>query len=309
MTLSVHHIALTAERPDETARLYRDGAGFRPLAVVADVGTDCRWLATPNGFLALQSGKPAGESAHDRQVCDPGITHFCVQSGDGEGLWRRLKEAGIAFNAPPVALGTGAIYAYGRDGEDNVVEVEGIGDVAADVPPWIAHVALVSADLDRLAGFYANLIGRPVHGGGTFANALFENITGLKDVEVSARWIMADNMIFELWRYHNPPTRRAPALGDGEPGYRHIGFSCDDLAATRECLHKLGIECADDESFGELPALAGRDPDGNRFVIIEVPPAHPLSLTRLADPNRVSDRNRALLARVSDQKRYDASRP
>lgn len=295
MTLSVHHIALNASEPERIVSLYADGARF---AQVAGEG-GARWIAAPNAFVAIYPARePPGEAARTRRVCDPGITHFCIQSGNGEALWDRLDAAGLAFNSAPVALGTGAIYAYGRDSECNVIEAEGVGDAPGGAAPWIAHVALATADLDRLGDFYARLIGRGPHRQGTFANALFEDITGLKDVRVSAKWIMADNMIVELWRYLNPPTVAAPPPRDSEPGYRHIGFSAVDLNAERERIRGAGIDLATGPTVGGLETLQGRDPDGNRFTIMQAAaPGHRLALASLSDPDRVTDRNRELLTR------------
>jgi catechol 2,3-dioxygenase-like lactoylglutathione lyase family enzyme len=290
MTLAIHHLAVNAHDASHLARLYGEGAGFRPVE-----GRD-RWIAAPNAFLGLQRGAGAiTDAQRGRRVCDPGITHFCIQSGDGEGLWRRMSKAGLAFNSRPVALGTGAIYAYGRDAECNVIETEGVGDAETSVPPWIAHVALCTPDLERLTDFYGKLIGRPAHHRGTYSNPLFEQITGLPDVEVSAAWIMTDNMILELWRYHNPPTLPAPPLDDGAPGYRHIGFVAENLTSECDRLEAAGVTLTEAE-FDGLQAAEGVDPEGNRFLILAEPgPDHPLSLSRLADPEAVTRRHRHLL--------------
>ena len=292
MTLAVHHIAQTVHDGARLAALYAKGAGFAVLAV----DDEAQWIAAPNAFIALHATSQAvGPRQASRRVCDPGITHLCIQSGDGEALWRQLDDAGLAFNAAPVALGTGAIYAYGRDPEFNVIEVEGVGDAPAGAPSWVAHVALATPDLDRLADFYARLIGRSVHHRGTFKNRLFEDITGLKEVEVSARWMMADNMIFEIWRYLNPPTLAAPPKRDDEPGYRHIGFAAADLDAERRRLAEAGVAVEDGPLIADLPTIGGVDPDGNRFVILETPPVHALALGGLSNPGIVADRNRHLL--------------
>lgn len=290
MTLAVHHIALAARDPAAITTILTGGAGFREIAP--------GWIAAPNGFVAIEAAsRQVDEATRDRRVCDPGITHFCVQSNDGLALWTRLDAAGLDFNAAPVALGTGAIYAYGRDAEHNVIEAEGIADGDAAAAPWIAHVALATADLERLADFYARLIGRAPHSGGTFRNKLFENITGLADVEIAAKWIMADNMIFEMWRYLNPPTLAARAPEAGAPGYSRIGFVCENLDAEAERLAAAAIANGPAPPIDGLRARAGADPDGNRFVILEAPPSdHRLSLAALDDPDIVTNRNRALLA-------------
>ena len=291
MTLAVHHVALNAVDCDAAARLYREGAGFRAV--------DCKgenWLAGPNGYLLVAAtAGPIGARERNRRVCDAGITHICIQSGSGRALWDHLAAAGMCFNDAPVALGTGAIYAYGADGENNITEVEGVADADPAVPPWIAHVALATPDIERLSAFYAALIGRPVHNHGRYANALFENITGLKDVDIRAAWIMADNLTFEMWQYVNPPTERAEPPEAAAPGWVHVGFAADDLDAEAARLDAAGIEVAPTR-FVDLKGLAGRDPDGNRFLVVARPPAdHALSFERLTAPSFVADRNRSLL--------------
>ena len=292
MTLSVHHIALNAHDPAAMAALYSQSMGL--IAVHADTTT--RWLAGPNGFVALiATDRPVGEVERQRRVCDAGITHFCIQKAEGNTLWSQMADAGIAFNAPPVGLGTGIVYAYGTDGEHNVIEIEGVPDADPRDPPWIGHVALASPDLPRLAGFYAQLIGRAPHNSGRFANALFENVTGLKDVDVSATWIMADNLTFEMWQYHNPATLPQCTREADAPGYAHIGFGCMNLDAERARIAASGIPLHD-TTIADHPALAGHDPDGNRFVVLEIPPSpHPLAYASLSAPDFVADRNRGLL--------------
>lgn len=289
MTLAIHHIAVAAHDPAAISEMLVEGAGFRAI--------EDGWLAAPNAFVAIEpTARPVGEAEQARQVCDPGITHFCVQSADGRALWARLDATGLDFNAPPVSLGTGALYAYGRDPEFNVIEAEGIGDGDPTAAPWIAHVALATADLERLSAFYGRLVGRAPHDQGTFRNKLFEDITGLPDVEVSAKWIMADNMIFEMWRYLNPPTIAASPPAPGAPGYLRIGFICADLDAEAGRLAAAGIGTGATAAIEGMRARAGADPDGNRFVILEAPPAdHRLSLAGLDNPDVVTDRNRKLL--------------
>ena len=289
MSLSIHHIAINAQVPAAIAALYAKAVGFSAV----EAPGPATWVAAQTGFIALH---PTDAPATAHPLCDPGIGHFCIQSGDGERMWERLTEAGIAFNARPTGLGTGVMYSYGRDGECNLIETEGVSNEAPETPPWMAHVALVSSDLDRLAEFYARLIGRAPHREGDFANPAFKQVTGYDDVRVSAKWIMADNMIFEMWRYHNPPTEGVRVAEADAPGYRHVGFSCGDLEAERARLSANGVALEDGETVGGMPSLAGTDPDGNRFVIVEANSGtHPLALSALAAPGRVSSRLQALL--------------
>jgi catechol 2,3-dioxygenase-like lactoylglutathione lyase family enzyme len=293
MTLSIHHIAINAQAPDEMAALYGEAVDFKRVATQGSV----RWLAGPNAFIALhQATRGLNTDTLTRSVADQGIGHFCIQSGDGPGTWRALSAAGIGFNAEMTSLGGDYLYAYGRDPEANLIEGEGMTVDAEPGSPWIAHVALVSADLERLADFYVRLIGRASHNGGRFKHPSFKAITGHDDVDVSAKWLMADNIIFEMWQYHEPLTRPAKPPLRGAPGYRHIGFCCDDLDAERARLARAGVNVAEVSGALGMPTLGTTDPDGNRIIIMQSPPAgSSLSLKCLPRPNIVADRHRDVL--------------
>jgi catechol 2,3-dioxygenase-like lactoylglutathione lyase family enzyme len=291
MTLAIHHIAINAADTAAIARTYEQSAGFKPVGSSAGA----QWIAAPTAYLALY---PADDviPPRDQRVCDQGIGHFCIQSGAGKTMWRALSDAGIRFNAEPAPLGTGVLYAYGWDPESNLVELECVPNESPETPPWLAHVAMVSADLDRLAKFYARLIGRDPHREGTFAHPSMPQISGLDDVKVSAKWIMADNLIFEMWHYHIPETLPAPAALEGARGYRHVGFCCTNLATEIARLADKGITVSDTDMMGNIPAVSGVDPDGNRVLILEAPrPGELLSLDDLSRPDMVSDRLRNLL--------------
>jgi catechol 2,3-dioxygenase-like lactoylglutathione lyase family enzyme len=293
MTLSIHHIAINASAPGEMAQLYERAVGFETV----DVPGPVRWLAGPNAFIALHQASRSLDAADlGRSVADQGIGHFCIQSGDGPAVWRALSAAGITFNAEMTSLGGDYLYAYGRDPEANLVEVEGMTVDAEPDPPWIAHVALVSANIERLADFYAKLIGRAPHNGGRFKSPAFKAITGLDNVDVSAKWLMADNIILEMWHYHHPETRPRAAPPIGAPGYRHVGLCCDDLEQERVRLSERGIVLGETRVLGELPALSGADPDGNAIILFQAPAAGAaLSLANLARPAIVADRHRNIL--------------
>jgi catechol 2,3-dioxygenase-like lactoylglutathione lyase family enzyme len=293
MTLSIHHIAINTAAPERLAALYGEAVGFLPV----DCPGSVQWIAAPNAFVAIHKAKlRTPDRAKNPTVSDQGIGHFCIQSGDGPATWAALAKAGVAFNAEMTSLGGDYLYAYGRDPEGNLIEVEGMMVDPEPGPPWIAHVALVSADLERLAGFYARLIGRTPHSGGTFASPAFKAITGLDDVKVSAKWLMADNLIFEMWQYQNPVTQPASPPADGALGYRHIGFCCADLATERDRIAATGIKLSETSGPDGTQSLSGSDPDGNRFVIAQqLPSGDPLSLSGLARPSIIGDRHRAVL--------------
>jgi catechol 2,3-dioxygenase-like lactoylglutathione lyase family enzyme len=294
MTLSIHHIAINAQSPEDLSALYAQAVGFERVATVGPV----RWLAGPNAFVALhQASRPLGVDDLNRSVADQGIGHFCIQSGDGPATWQALGTAGISFNAEMTSLGGDYLYAYGRDPEANLIEVEGMTIGAPPGSPWIAHVALVSADIERLAEFYTRLIGRAPHNKGRYKNPTFKVITGHDDVDVSAKWLMAENIIFEMWQYHNPQTRPAAPPPRGAPGYRHVGFCCTDLDGEVARISRLGISLNETDATYGPRTLSGTDPDGNAFILFQAPPeGDPLALAGLPRPDIVADRHRDILS-------------
>jgi catechol 2,3-dioxygenase-like lactoylglutathione lyase family enzyme len=294
MTLSIHHIAINAQSPEDLSALYAQAVGFEVVETPGPV----RWLAGPNAFVALhQASRPLDADNLKRSVADQGIGHFCIQSGDGPATWQALSTAGISFNAEMTSLGGDYLYAYGRDPEANLIEVEGMIISAPAGSPWIAHVALVSADIERLSAFYTRFIGRAPHNGGRFKNPAFKAITGHDDADVSAKWLMADNIIFEMWQYHNPPTHPVDPPARGTPGYRHIGFCCADLDVEVARISGLGITLNQTDASDGARMRSGADPDGNAFILFQgLPEGDPLSLAALPRPDIVADQHRDILS-------------
>ncbi|MEM8695449.1 MAG: VOC family protein [Pseudomonadota bacterium] len=288
MTLKLHHVAINAPNPQETAAFYAKAIDVDRLPDPG--GDDGLWLAGANFYVALYQAADGAAPNRTRQVCDPGIGHFCVQSGDGNTLWQRLTDVGMRFNDTPVALGTGAIYAYGRDRDATLVEVEGVPNAEPQTPIWFAHVAIVTPDIAGLSDFYARLIGRDPHRTGRFDNPLFSNVTGMPDIDVSAAWIQTPSIQLEMWQYHHPPTGPAAAPEEGTVGYRQVGFCCEDIAAERAQLVNAGIAVEEGAPIAGYPTLWTRDPDGNRVAIAEIPAGTALALDRLSDPDIVPRR-------------------
>jgi len=96
---------------------------------------------------------------------------------------------------PPIDLnGAGVRYAYARDADDIMFEVEQVDAPRFDGPIWLAHVALVSHDIDRLVDFYRDLLGvEPYRRANTIKGSRFDEVTGLDDVRVRAAWFNTVN--------------------------------------------------------------------------------------------------------------------
>ena len=56
-------------------------------------------------------------------VSDHGLSHFCIEVADIDGMYERLRTAGVAFHCPPLNFFGRAKATYGRDPDGNVFEL------------------------------------------------------------------------------------------------------------------------------------------------------------------------------------------
>jgi glyoxylase I family protein len=141
MIHGIHHVAIATRDVERMLAFYRDLLGF-------DVVVDYTWergSETADAITALRDssarqiimrkGNAYFELFHftspepsvvdpNRRVCDPGITHVCLDVTDLDEEYERLTRAGMTFHTPPVHAGAGIRTTYGRDPEGNVVELQ-----------------------------------------------------------------------------------------------------------------------------------------------------------------------------------------
>jgi len=265
MAVRIHHVGLesAAGVPGLTA-----AAGLRPVEGL-DLGDgSAELLAGPNLFVERRAVASAELSA-PRAVNAPGIAHLCLQARDGDGARAALEATGTDFLSEPVALGTGFLYAYARDAEGRLLELESAPFLPAEPPAWFGHLAYVSRDAGRLAGFYGALVGAPVAAGGRFRdNPLLDRVAALPGVDVEVWWVRSEPIGLEFWKY------RAPEAGSGGRGigrYTHLGVETDDLEAALVRAEREG-GTRDGGITAGTDGRAGwaRDPDGNRIRLIEL---------------------------------------
>lgn len=274
MITGVHAVGLRVSDVERTA----DALG-RAIALKR-LDAPGAWLARgPNVHLELSA---AWSDAPPRAVHDAGITHLCLQGREITALRTALEAGDARFLSEPVDLGTGFLYAYGRDRDGLLLETEGAPFAPVEPASWFGHIALVTPDLKRLSGFYAALTGLPqARAARLRGDAKYDAVTGLPDVDVRATWVPGLNLSLEFWRYLNPATEWSP-LVEGAPAYTHVTFESDAVAADFERALALGATPETPPSAvasGERAVV--RDPDGNE-----------VRLVRWADP---ALSNRALL--------------
>lgn len=142
----------------------------------------------------------------------------------------------------------------------------------------VHHVAIATADLERLQAFYCNLLGMSVLTTGEWCDSpVNDDIVGLPGSAARFVLLAAGNLALEIFQYSSPPS----GVGDPErpvnkAGITHIGFAVTDLDAEYARLKGSGVRFhnppAPTRNPAEAPirAVYGRDPDGNVFELIEM---------------------------------------
>ncbi len=230
--------------------------------------TGSAWAHGPNGWIEYVGVD--GPASARRGINEAGVTHAAVQTPRIEDVVARLDAAGIDRHADPVALGTGFLYLYVRDGEELVTEVEGAPHAPADAGAWLAHGAIATADIDRLRAAYQALTGADrAHTTRVGNRAVVDELTALSDVDVTGTWVPTPTVPVEIWQYHHPPTGPTPRVEFETPGSGHLAFETDDLDADLGRVAEAGFEVRDDPvGTGGVQVARLVDPDGNWVELV-----------------------------------------
>ncbi len=295
----IHHIGLVVTDLAAAQTFYRDTTGLAPsadaallpalgIAPEAAPTPQLGALAGPNAYLALQQfDPPVPGPLGGMPVAGPGVTHICFQCPMGRDLYGRMRKAQaqpVSRGDAPVDLGGyGVHYAYLRDPDELMFEIEQIDDPKFSGDLWLAHVALVSPDIERLEAFYEKLLGvGPYNRNPMLRGSRADRVTGIDQVQIQATWFNAGNMVLELWQYLKPatPAPAAPAAY-AQTGYNKFVFEVESLDTQLRRLESLGIALEGaPQATAAGPCAFGRDPDGNLFALLELPADSPLSLNR-----------------------------
>ncbi|HEY8351680.1 MAG TPA: nuclear transport factor 2 family protein [Sphingomonadales bacterium] len=138
----------------------------------------------------------------------------------------------------------------------------------------VHHVALSTANLDRLVAFYRDVLGFELATeeiSWPKGSTMIDEIVGLKDSAARQVMLRAGNAYIEIFEYSSPAARDAEPLRACDRGYTHICFDVTNIDEVFERMKKAGVtfHCPPPE-FDGLRATYGRDPDGNIIEIQEV---------------------------------------
>jgi catechol 2,3-dioxygenase-like lactoylglutathione lyase family enzyme len=138
----------------------------------------------------------------------------------------------------------------------------------------VHHVAISTPDLDRLLGFYRDLLGfeevmQTEWGTGT---EQIDRVLGLENSAARQAMLKGGNLCIELFEFHSPgPRPMDPARPVCDHGHTHLCLDVTEIDEVYDRLVAAGIQFhCPPQDFGSIRATYGRDPDGNVFEIQEL---------------------------------------
>jgi catechol 2,3-dioxygenase-like lactoylglutathione lyase family enzyme len=253
-------------------------------------------LRAPNMLIELLEFKEnKGLATSKMPIEGPGMTHTCYQTPAAKSGYDRFKAAGadvLTIGDTAIDLGGyGVTYAYAHDPDGNMLEMEQLDPPVLDhmgvnqspvlkyAEMWVTQVCLVSSDIDRLLGFYAELLGiAPSRRVEVKNNKKAAAIGGASSVHILGAWFQLDThaKVLELWQYLEPKTPAPRELRSPiSLGYSYV-LEVDDINREYQRLRSIsGVSfMSEPVVFDDFIGAYARDIDGNV-----------LCLRQLTDPN------------------------
>src|SRR5262249_18301029 len=105
------------------------------------------------------------------------------------------------------------------------------------------HIAINTANLQRLVDFYAKVIGfEIVHEGAWENSPVLDAVIGLKGSASKIALLRAGNCYLELFEYISPQPRDTAPLRPCDRGYTHLCLDMTDIEQEYERLTAAGMK-------------------------------------------------------------------
>lgn len=300
--LGVNHIGLSVRDLDTTLAFYQQATGFElvrrekvsqnenadRLFGRDNVAYEVAVLKAPNMLLELTEFEHNQNARIGRMPAKgPGMTHTCFQSPASDPGWDKFIRAGasaLTWGGEPVDLGGyGVTYGYAYDPEGNMMELEQLdGAILArsgydatwkeqGYEMWMSQVALATPDIDRLMGYYQDVLGfKPYRIVELSDNPRADKIVGYEKMHVLGGWFRMDasSKVIEFWQYKNPVTPKPGSNRDvTAPGYS-FSLEVGDIEKEYERLTAIGVSFVGRPvKLGDFWQAYAHDPDGNVFSL------------------------------------------
>ena len=171
----------------------------------------------------------------------------------------------------PVDIGGyGVTYAYGRDPDGTMIEMEQLDRPHRADPAWITHIGITTPDIDRAVAFYTNVVGYDPHRRITTGpNPRLDAIGDLDGGVIRGSWFAMRNFELEIWQYLTPATPQptGPRMLN-TLGHALIAFEVADIPTEFARLRNFDVDfIGDPMMMGGWRIQYARDPDGNLFAV------------------------------------------
>lgn len=145
------------------------------------------------------------------------------------------------------------------------------------MPSKYVHVNLIAKDWKQLATFYQDVFGcEPILPKRDLSGAWLEGATGVRNAHISGIHLRLpgygdEGPTLEIFQYSSMPEH--PSVQPNTPGFSHIAFGVDNVAATAQAVLRAGGTEVGSLTVREIPGVGVvtfqyvRDPEGN---IIEI---------------------------------------
>lgn len=312
----VHYIGVGVSDIESAHNFYRDtvdlemverghienNAAFDQLANRKSVSADSLLMRSSNAqlrFMQFANPSVAAAGAQRIEPFGPGIAHVCFQASKHTEAYGKFLEAGgtVIGDREMVQLSSRnpVAYAYARDLEHNIVEIEHVDFDRLDLPEppkndyRIRHVSLATPNIERAVDFYSVLLQEndPRRLGRWFSISgdKVDRVSGLKNSAMKFAFFQIRNTELEIIQYvsHPTETQSTPRPLDAN-GYNMIVFDVEDLDLVQQRLLAAGGSVATETTSmdgGEI--FFGRDPDGNLLGFQRLKPTSALSSQNFSD--------------------------
>lgn len=149
----------------------------------------------------------------------------------------------------------------------------------------IHHVAVHTADLDRLVAFYVTVLGfEKANDEVTWHDdQTIDRTIGVEGSAARAQMLRAGNCYLEVFEFAEPPARDGVPLRPNDRGYTHFALDVIGIESEYDRLVAAGMAFAAPRptDFGDIKAIYGKDPDGNIIELQETTRDQVFSLARL----------------------------
>ena len=157
-------------------------------------------------------------------------------------------------------------YAYLRDGDGTIIEIEQLLIDNLEFEHRMRHVAIASTDIDRAIAFYSAVLGKaPRERRSNLVNKTLDVTAALDDLKLDVAWFQVGNLELEIWEYLNPAPKPSIAPRPLEAlGHNMIVFDVTDPVVALQRLESAGgAQVAGPSPMDGGKIAFGRDPDGN----------------------------------------------